>query len=108
MSDQQELIDIIETVYRGASKGRGLVVSPKGKLHYLSRNQRCIYGIVAYGIVANTFAFVRLLHAIQVLDDLACCVYHHGLRTGNSSRVKRVMGDQQDLNFNSYRGAQRQ
>ncbi|KAM0788148.1 Thioredoxin-like 4A, variant 2 [Microbotryomycetes sp. NB124-2] len=29
MEDKQELIDIIETVYRGASKGRGLVVSPK-------------------------------------------------------------------------------
>jgi hypothetical protein len=26
-----QLIDIIETVYRGASKGRGLVVSPKGQ-----------------------------------------------------------------------------
>lgn len=25
-----QLIDIVETVYRGASKGRGLVVSPKG------------------------------------------------------------------------------
>jgi hypothetical protein len=24
------MIDIIETVYRGASKGRGLVVAPKG------------------------------------------------------------------------------
>ena len=24
------MIDIIETVYRGAAKGRGLVVSPKG------------------------------------------------------------------------------
>ena len=30
MDNKQELIDIIETVYRGASKGRGLVVSPKG------------------------------------------------------------------------------
>ncbi|KAH9030604.1 4A/4B type thioredoxin-like protein [Lactarius deliciosus] len=29
MDNKQELIDIIETVYRGASKGRGLVVSPK-------------------------------------------------------------------------------
>jgi Mitosis protein DIM1 len=28
-----QLIDIIETVYRGASKGRGLVVSPKGQLN---------------------------------------------------------------------------
>ena len=27
-----QLIDIVETVYRGASKGRGLVVSPKGRL----------------------------------------------------------------------------
>ncbi len=27
---ERQLIDIIETVYRGASKGRGLVVSPKG------------------------------------------------------------------------------
>ena len=29
MEDPQELIDIIETVFRGARKGRGLVVSPK-------------------------------------------------------------------------------
>ena len=29
LSDKQELIDILETVYRGASKGKGLVVSPK-------------------------------------------------------------------------------
>jgi DIM1 family U5 snRNP protein len=31
LEDKQELIDIIETVYRGAKKGRGLVVSPKGE-----------------------------------------------------------------------------
>ena len=29
MEDVQEFIDIVETVYRGARKGRGLVVSPK-------------------------------------------------------------------------------
>lgn len=29
LRDKQDMIDIIETVYRGASKGRGLVVSPK-------------------------------------------------------------------------------
>ena len=28
-NNTQEMIDIIETVYRGARKGRGLVVSPK-------------------------------------------------------------------------------
>jgi len=29
LEDKQEFIDIIETVYKGAQKGRGLVVSPK-------------------------------------------------------------------------------
>ena len=29
IEDKQELIDIFETIYRGAKKGRGLVVSPK-------------------------------------------------------------------------------
>ena len=29
LTDKQEFIDIIEMVYRGARKGRGLVVSPK-------------------------------------------------------------------------------
>lgn len=30
LNDKQEFIDIVETVYRGARKGRGLVVAPKG------------------------------------------------------------------------------
>ncbi|KAF3924030.1 hypothetical protein ABW21_db0206180 [Orbilia brochopaga] len=29
LEDKQEMIDIVETIYRGAKKGRGLVVSPK-------------------------------------------------------------------------------
>ncbi|KAF1994819.1 thioredoxin-like protein 4a [Amniculicola lignicola CBS 123094] len=29
VADKQDLIDIIETVYRGARKGLGLVISPK-------------------------------------------------------------------------------
>lgn len=29
MTDKQELIDVIETIYRGARKGRGLVVAPR-------------------------------------------------------------------------------
>lgn len=34
LEDKQEMIDIIETIYKGAKKGRGLVVSPKGKSIY--------------------------------------------------------------------------
>lgn len=29
LEEPQEMIDIIETIYRGARKGRGLVMSPK-------------------------------------------------------------------------------
>eukprot|EP00923_Selenidium_pygospionis_P043741 GHVN01075515.1.p1 GENE.GHVN01075515.1~~GHVN01075515.1.p1 ORF type:complete len:143 (+),score=15.71 GHVN01075515.1:319-747(+) len=29
MNNKQELIDIVETIFRGARKGRGLVISPK-------------------------------------------------------------------------------
>jgi DIM1 family U5 snRNP protein len=29
MKDKQEFVDIVETVYRGARKGRGLVIAPK-------------------------------------------------------------------------------
>ena len=36
LEDKQELIDIIETIYRGAKKGRGLVVSPKGTFSFLT------------------------------------------------------------------------
>ena len=39
LEDKQELIDIIETIYRGAKKGRGLVVSPKGG--YPARSPSC-------------------------------------------------------------------
>jgi hypothetical protein len=35
LDDKQELIDIIETIYKGAKKGRGLVVSPKGEYNSL-------------------------------------------------------------------------
>ena len=29
LNNKQEMIDIIESVYRGATKGKGLVISPK-------------------------------------------------------------------------------
>ena len=50
-----QLIDIIETVYRGASKGRGLVVSPKGTILLLCPP------------FVKLIDFKRLLDTLQVL-----------------------------------------
>lgn len=46
LEDKQELIDIIETIYRGAKKGRGLVVSPKGRF-----SQCCSYGLILWLLI---------------------------------------------------------
>jgi hypothetical protein len=51
------MIDIIETVYRGASKGRGLVVAPKGEFGF--EPEEC------GGI--STECSGRLFDAVQVL-----------------------------------------
>jgi hypothetical protein len=48
-----QLIDIIETVYRGASKGRGLVVSPKGTV-----------------LLVCPAPFVKLIDLKRLLDTL--------------------------------------
>ena len=58
------MIDITETVYRGASKGRGLVVSPRGLL--------CTFSIVTplTGSGRYLCALHRLFDTLQILDDL--------------------------------------
>lgn len=55
LEDKQELIDIIETIYRGAKKGRGLVVSPKGMLRC------CVFLWIE-------LTFGRLLYQVQILN----------------------------------------
>jgi len=45
LEDKQELIDIIETIYKGAKKGRGLVVSPKGKDAHAPCSTACPSGL---------------------------------------------------------------
>ena len=54
-----KMIDIIETVYRGASKGRGLVVSPKG-MPYATGS------ILLFRLDHSS----RLLDALQILNCL--------------------------------------
>ena len=61
LEDKQELIDIIETIYRGAKKGRGLVVSPKGTLTFL--NSRALYSLEQR---ADHVLF-RLFHEVSLL-----------------------------------------
>ena len=63
LEDKQELIDILETVYRGAKKGRGLVVSPKGRSSWES----C--GWVCPGANKNMY---RLLYEISLLKAWSC------------------------------------
>jgi hypothetical protein len=59
LEDKQELIDIIETIYRGAKKGRGLVVSPKG----MSRMSLPCW------FVCNANHLRRLFHPPPLLDQ---------------------------------------
>jgi Mitosis protein DIM1 len=49
LDDKQEMIDIIETVYRGARKGKGLVIAPK-----------------------VCFTNSGLFHKVQVLNTFCC------------------------------------
>jgi hypothetical protein len=55
------MIDIIETVYRGASKGRGLVVSPKGRCATLP------------SVNDTDLDYSRLLHSLSLLDVSCYC-----------------------------------
>lgn len=60
LEDKQELIDIIETIYRGAKKGRGLVVSPKGMLNcYLSLWIELTFGRLLYQVQILTAPPIR-------------------------------------------------
>ena len=59
MSSKQEMIDILETVYRGARKGRGLVISPKD----YSTKYKCVHAPtgVAHCVLLPRLYETRLL-----------------------------------------------
>ena len=70
LEDKQELIDIIETIYRGAKKGRGLVVSPKGGF------------VVCFGAMSLEHLVVlakifggRLFNQVSILNGARMCSY---------------------------------
>lgn len=82
LEDKQELIDIIETIYRGAKKGRGLVVSPKGTSTSVS---------ICH---ANTDVFSRLLDPPPLLDDAQAI----SMRYCSFSFKRNKLGTQKGVN----------
>lgn len=76
LEDKQELIDIIETIYRGAKKGRGLVVSPKGgSCLVLERRRRWIGGallIYSLGQIIRPGIDTKWREKCTGLDCQAC------------------------------------
>ena len=66
MNDKQEFVDITETVYRGARKGRGLVVSPKGENAIFQAAGVLSPLSLARGS-PDGLVMCRLFHQVQVL-----------------------------------------
>ncbi|KAG0147046.1 hypothetical protein CROQUDRAFT_76982 [Cronartium quercuum f. sp. fusiforme G11] len=69
MDDKQELIDIVETIYRGASKGRGLVVSPKD---YSTRYKYCKWNRVLDLFCSKFALFLGRLDYLTHHESLLC------------------------------------
>ena len=72
LEDKQELIDIVETIYRGAKKGRGLVVSPKGQYHVvvdwegLTDHHRLFYPLPL--LICLTCVHLSSYHSMRLLE----------------------------------------
>lgn len=70
LEDKQELIDIIETIYRGAKKGRGLVVSPKGEFCFV------LFWSDVVGLVSLLiYSGGRLFDQISILNGARVCSF---------------------------------
>jgi hypothetical protein len=70
-----QLIDIIETVYRGASKGRGLVVSPKGTILPICPTP--FVRLIDFNRLLDTLQVLRMPFAIPssfLLSLVTCCL----------------------------------
>lgn len=77
------MIDIIETVYRGASKGRGLVVSPKGillsRLHQVHDTDYLFLKTTQLGIDTD--------RPIQTMDQVMVIYFEYALPTAHSKCI---------------------
>jgi hypothetical protein len=76
----RQLIDIVETIYRGASKGRGLVVSPKGEFSHLSPTNFSTSSRFPPNWLRNVSHVVRLFNPLQVLSVLSLSLFYLPLR----------------------------
>jgi hypothetical protein len=77
----EQLIDIIETVYRGACKGRGLVVSPK--------DYSCVVSLASFSLL---FDARRTVHDIGIDRlDAPFVLYRYLLQCITMHAHKRVM-----------------
>lgn len=66
MNDKQEFVDITEVVYRGARKGRGLVVSPKGE--YGRPREKALHALKSFfnGLPSRA---LKKLNAVLLRND---------------------------------------
>lgn len=81
MEDKQEMIDIVETVYRGARKGRGLVVSPKD---YSTKYRYWFFSFADYFcstlwhiwlsfLTSDMFSFIKFFHLFKPKRCFSWC-----------------------------------
>lgn len=77
MSEKQEFIDIVETVYRGARKGRGLVIAPKGMdwgVEYVPAVCTCHIGDALGDAHNPCIVLHRLLDQVPILGVCHYCL----------------------------------
>ena len=116
MDDKQEFIDICEVVYAGASKGRGLVVSPKDYSTKYTAARRAarttvVSGVLSKGLIpavrtsASSRRFVRSFRS-RTSRTPPCVTVYRARPCGSRGRAYRTRA-RVSLRAASARGARR-